>query len=343
MSAIRRLLFAFLLTFILGPAVANAQNCSDILRYGIWENYSVNSDNSRSDAFSNWACSNSSRSSGISAAYRDSGSAINGAFSSSRASRRCTGAEGQSSSSATFEQDWQTASQSIATAWSSCMNADGAKAYLIYSDNPQNFVIALQFRSGSNSEMRAKIRLLGTENITCTDSEAISGEWFTFSVSKSISCSRADVSQSVVFDVEFENYGGVSRELPGIAILSSEGILEQIEGGRVFVLRFESGELQNNWYGNEPVSAYVLVRKISPNACVYGEVASLQTHNDVMLYSAPNQKVSTCNLREGRMTLNGVFADSSDSAREYRINEIGQILRESADRSIIVGRLTVLE
>lgn len=233
LRSIIQLVFAFSL-FVSGTH-ASAQDCAAILRFGIWEGFETGGTNIGSTSFQSWACSNRSKSTGIKAAYGD---VVGGSFNKAATKKSCSQSESSSSFLSSEYMDFKTASTTIANAWTTCLSADGAKAYVKFRSDPSYFTISLQFKNGGLNNTSAKISVVNRDNVAeCDKQSLVSGLDFSFLLEESLSCKRKDISKPVFFNVKFENGKSFSLEVSPIDLEVVIPPVDRLIDGSAFVLR----------------------------------------------------------------------------------------------------------
>jgi hypothetical protein len=208
-------LLLFLCGMLLICVPAAAQNCNAILKYGIWDTYSSNSNLAQSRAFSNWLCSaeknGGNTSLGISAEGYGSLSFGKSSNSEQQLCRSSASGTSLTKSGSTFASQ---ASKVIADAWSNCMNSLGGHASVVYHDDSRLFSITLQYvgPKSNHADVSLGVTPLHPGRASCAPAKAIMatkpGASVSFDRTATFNCRRNSGQEPVLVSVNFLGGGG---------------------------------------------------------------------------------------------------------------------------------------
>jgi hypothetical protein len=209
--------FVILAVVILTTANAYAQDCNQILQYGIWETQSRDENIVNTQQFANWACSAQAQSDRRGTTLNVPGyGSFDKQASMARSSNDCSSASGNYELSSTFRERMKTAAVSLVDAWSRCISAVGSHASILYGPSG-SFTIQLR-RVVDTGVARAVARIISlpAAAVNCTLSPDELSAGVEFEGSRTILCQRSDPSKSVDIEVNFTPGGGRSLFVPAV-------------------------------------------------------------------------------------------------------------------------------
>ena len=130
--------------FLMGfTALASAQNCKDILKFGVWENYEKAQGDAFDQSFANAMCSRSSKDDSGNLKIDGYGS---GSYGSKSSDDLCHSEAGTLKINKSWTEAFRKASTDIVAAWKECMgtNNEGSRATIIQNGNANIFSIVLK-------------------------------------------------------------------------------------------------------------------------------------------------------------------------------------------------------
>lgn len=189
---------------------AQAQQCSDVLQYGIWESYDRSDAAMETQQVANWLCSASSRNANGSFSYGKAkltgGSAGTSNLCSSNNSSFVLTIEGREAI--------RKASSDVVSEWRRCMtDAVGTFASIIHRADPRFFTVMLVHRApppNPNDPPRRYVLPIATLKPTgafeCSQPLAdLQTKGVSVSSGTPITCTRSNIHESVAVDVHFNN------------------------------------------------------------------------------------------------------------------------------------------
>jgi len=147
-----RLISISSLIFALTSSHALADQCGDILKYGVWEYHDVNESSVNDKAFANWACRNASGNDQTHLNTLSEYGQFQGDQQRSTNSSDCSADNGSYHLSQTTRDHWNTASRVIVGAWAGCMSShNGSHASLKMREEANSFSIILNRYTDADS------------------------------------------------------------------------------------------------------------------------------------------------------------------------------------------------
>jgi hypothetical protein len=188
---------------------SRAQDCGQILQYGIWESRDSSGSVVDRQQFANWACSASARSSSgsVNIEIPDVGS-FGGSKADSSSSSDCASNSGSYLLSKQFRDSSRSAAVALANAWQACMTAEGSHATVLYGDDLNTFTIFLRRNDPQSTEDTAKLVPVSTGQVNCTLTTAALRSGVGVQGSRSIVCKRKSAEHGVTIEVNFKKGGG---------------------------------------------------------------------------------------------------------------------------------------
>jgi hypothetical protein len=211
------------LVLALAPTLAKAQDqCSEILRWGIWENSSTNSSAAEDERRTNWACNASQNAGRTDGGFRYGSLDITGSDTRSSSSNACTWDGRSWRMSTVFSQTVRRASPEIARAWESCINgsAFGGRASIIYGADPRTFSIVLRVNGPAENRGTARISFLssgGPSAVQCSVNRDTLSQGLVVTGREDIGCIRDKLETPVTVTVNYSGgLGATTLRLPAI-------------------------------------------------------------------------------------------------------------------------------
>ncbi|RYZ17252.1 MAG: hypothetical protein EOO70_02460 [Myxococcaceae bacterium] len=215
MPNLRATLFAVLIS---ARAFADEDTCSQILKYGIWEETSQVSTIVNSQEFATWACNAKSQNAGSGAGIAVPGyGTVNLRKSESSSSADCSNSAGSYQLSASFRESMKTAAPAIANAWQKCVTALGSQASILYSDTSSFSLRLARNVDDGEPKATAHIQFLPQDAVRCTRAITDLSSGFAFTKSATIACQRLDPTKAVTIEINFVPGGGRILVIPAIS------------------------------------------------------------------------------------------------------------------------------